>query len=193
MTLLALFFLAFSIRQDSRDREWSLRIRQGDTTAFNDFFDTYRDTLFSFLLSKGTPRDEAEDIIQQVFLTLWQNRSSIDPDKSLKSYVYRIAYNRMLNYFRDRKDTDPEYAYRLEDQTPGPHYQAEISEALGTMQKTLEKMPHRRRTVFELCYLEGFSYREAAGILDISPKTIENHMIQALKDLRKALRLHHPE
>ncbi len=187
MTLLILIQLAL-LTDDDGDRELAMRIRQGDQNAFRAFFDKYKDRLLSFLMSKGTSRDDAEDLVQTAFLIIWEKRSDIQENRSFRGFLFTIAYNRMINLFRDTKKQDPEYAYRLQDSGNNPEESAENRQALDAMQKALEEMPEKRRRVFELCYLQGLSHKEAAGALDVARKTIENHMALALKELRVALK-----
>jgi len=188
MSLLILIQLALHMEDDLQDRELAARIQQGDKDAFRLFFERYQASLLSFLISKGTPRDDAEDLLQTAFLIIWEKRDDIRPERSLRSFLYTIAYNRMLNLFRDRKGQDPEYAYKLADSGVNPEEEAGNRQALETMQRALERMPEKRRRVFELCYLQGLSYKEAAQVLDVVHKTVENHMGLALKELRTALK-----
>jgi RNA polymerase sigma-70 factor, ECF subfamily len=188
MSLLILIQLALHLEDDLHDRELALRIKQSDRSAFRLFFERYKDSLLSFLISKGTPKDDAEDLLQSAFLIIWEKREEIRPDRSLRSFLYTIAYNRMLNLFRDRKKQDPEYAYKLHDSGSNPEVDAANRQALEAMQKALDVMPEKRRRVFELCYLQGLSHKEAAQALDVAQKTIENHMALALKELRAALK-----
>ncbi|PWN07704.1 RNA polymerase sigma factor [Rhodohalobacter mucosus] len=183
-----LFFLALSVQPDDDTIRLFERIRTGDKKAFKEFYDKNQSALFSFLLSKGLDRGTAEDLIQQAFLIIWEKRKQIDPKKSLRSYLFTTAYNRMLNHFRDRKDTEPEYAYELPSEGVNPEEKAIQSEAIRQMHTVLSEMPERRRSVFEFCYLQGFTHKETAEAMEVSVKTVENHMALALKDLRKALK-----
>jgi RNA polymerase sigma-70 factor, ECF subfamily len=183
-----ILFLALSLRNDETEKELYLRIRQGDKDAFREFYNLHQGPLFSFLRSKGLDSEDAGDLIQQAFLIIWEKRASIDPDRSLRSFLFTTAYNRMLNHFRDKKSGEPEFAYKLEHGGQNPHEKTETSEAMKRLQAALEAMPEKRRCVFELCYLQGFSYKEAAETMNVSPKTIENHMALALKELREALK-----
>ncbi len=188
MSLLILIQLALHMEDDLHDRELASRIRKGDREAFRLFFERYQASLLSFLKSKGTPGDDAEDLLQTAFLIIWEKREDIRPDRSLRSFLYTIAYNRMLNLFRGRKKQDPEYAYKLSDSGSNPEETAGNRQALEAMHKALEVMPEKRRRVFELCYLQGLSYKEAAEALGVAQKTVENHMALALKELRTALK-----
>ena len=188
MIIEILFFLSLSIQSDEDSIRLFERIRAGDKEAFKNFYDRNQSALFSFLLSKGLDRATAEDLIQQAFLIIWEKRKQIDPARSLRSYLFTTAYNRMLNHFRDRKDMESEFAFVLSSEEKNPEEMAVQSEAIRNMHNVLANMPDRRRSVFEFCYLKGFSHKEAASAMNISVKTIENHMALALKELREALK-----
>ena len=188
MIIEILFFLSLSIQSYEDPIRLFERIRAGDKEAFKNFYDRNQSALFSFLLSKGLDRTTAEDLIQQAFLIIWEKRKQIDPARSLRSYLFTTAYNRMLNHFRDRKDMESEFAFVLSSEEKNPEEMAVQSEAIRNMHNVLANMPERRRSVFEFCYLKGFSHKEAASAMNISVKTIENHMALALKELREALK-----
>lgn len=183
-----LLFLALSVSSDDENFKLFERIRRGEESAFKEFYDSNQPALFSFLLSKGLDRTTAEDLIQQAFLIIWEKRGDIDPSRSLRSYLFTSAYNRMLNHFRDKKNTEPDFAYKLESGGKNPEENAIQSEAIRQMHTILSVMPERRRSVFEFCYLQGFSHKETADAMGVSVKTIENHMALALKELREGLK-----
>jgi RNA polymerase sigma-70 factor, ECF subfamily len=187
-----LLLFALSIRNDDEDRKLAALIREGDQAAFKRFFEKHQAPLLSFLMSKGMDKQSAEDMLQQAFLTIWDKRAELKANRSIRSFLFTIAYNRMLNHFRNQKKNEPEYAFELAGTGQNPAELAETSEAMQAMQAALEIMPEKRRMVFELCYLQEFTYHEAAEALNITRKTVENHMALALKDLRKALKLYEP-
>jgi RNA polymerase sigma-70 factor (ECF subfamily) len=186
-----LFFLAVSQQRSGSDddrAELARKIKNGDKTAFETFYRNQSGPLISFLRSKGLNQQEAEDLLQQAFLIIWENRADIDPNRSLRSFLFTTAYRRMLNLFRDSKNKVSDYAYILESDGQNPQEATETSEAMHHLHTALEEMPEKRRNVFELCYLQEFTYKEAAEALGVSRKTVENHMGLALKDLRVALK-----
>lgn len=187
-----LFFLALSIREPDDDSDLSRKIRNDDKIAFETFYLKNSAALTSFLRSKGLNPQETDDLLQQAFLIIWENRKNIDPSRSLRSFLFTTAYRRMLNVFRDRKQTVPDYAYELTSDGQNPQEKTETREAIRHLHRALEEMPEKRRSVFELCYLQEFTYKEAADALGVTRKTVENHMALALKDLRKALKIFSP-
>lgn len=189
---LALLLLAVHGQGDLDDAALTRRIRQGDARAFRAFFDRYHGLLYRYLRKRGVPGDVTEDLVQLAFLTIWERRADLDDGQSLRAFLFKIGYNRALNHFRDtarfvdvdQTDLDGPSA------APGQDHEA----ALHLMQRTLDEavaaLPERRRLVFELCFLEGLTYREAAEIMDVSIKTVENQMGHALKAIREAMALY---
>jgi RNA polymerase sigma-70 factor, ECF subfamily len=191
---LILFFLAVSGNHNLDDRELSKRIRQGDREAYRSFFEAHIDVLFGFLKRRNVPPDDARDIIQNAFITIWERRDDIDENKSLRSYLFRISYTRALNHFRDTAKFAGNTGTELEpslsdigDAVPGPDRQADRVILRQAIDRILSGLPEKRRTVFELCFLQELTYREAAEVLGVSIKTVENHMALALKTVREGL------
>lgn len=182
-----LLALASSGSSDLDDVELARRIRQGDHDAFRSFFEAHHKALFRFLMSKGIAEAAAEDLIQQAFIIIWEKRDGIKADRSLRGYLFRIAYTRMLNHIRDHSKFDTDEPVPLSETRQTPEDHARHSELTEAVDDAVEAMPEKRRMVFDFCFMQGFTYRETADALDISVKTVENHMGIALKEIRTAL------
>jgi RNA polymerase sigma-70 factor (ECF subfamily) len=173
------------------------RIREGDREAFRTFFDRHHGRLLGYLRSRGLSQSEAEDVVQNAFLYIWEHRREIDPDKSLRAYLFRIGYTRGLNRLRDASKFDPD-AEVAEQSDRGdrssrpetPEADVLTAELRAQIDDAIAALPEKRRAVFELCFLRDYTYREAAQALDISPKTVETHIRLALRDLRETLAEH---
>lgn len=186
LTISLLIYLAVHVSQNVEDIELARRIRQGDHAAFKHFFDRYHGLLFGYLRRRGIDEDTAEDIVQNAFVMIWEKREQLDPARSIRAFLFRIAYTRALNHFRDTAKFD------RQAELDRPLIAPEGSEIdYGAMHQALHAavaaLPERRRAVFELCFLEELTYREAAETLSISIKTVENQMAFALKSIRAAL------
>lgn len=183
-----LLLLGAAVDSDTDDHGLYLRIRNGDQKAFKIFFEKHHDELFRYLKQKGLAKEAAEDLIQKAFVYIWENRDGIDETKSLRAYLFRIAYTRMLNLFRDHSkfDKNQEVPDVAESQNSADEAlnRRELNNAI---EKAISAMPDKRQEVFRLCFLQEFTYKEAAETLEVSVKTIENHMGLALKDLRASL------
>lgn len=180
-----LLFLFASMPQAERQELYEA-IKNGDQHAFKAFYDTNFEKLFAYLENRGIRSDAAEDIIQKAFIYIWENRQKIDSSLSLRAYIYRIAYTRMLNYIDQKKETT-EWDTSFNKTEITPLADAEYSDLKSSFRQTLKKMPERRRAVFEHCFIHELTYKETADVLSISPKTVENHMALAFKDMRASL------
>jgi RNA polymerase sigma-70 factor (ECF subfamily) len=182
-----LLLLALALSEEP-DETLAARIREGDREAFRHFYDRHHAALFRYLRRRGMSTAEAEDLVQRAFLYIWEHRRRIDPDQSLRGYLFRIGYTRMLNHLRDAPPHDAEEAPDAQPaSTPTPEAEAAYRDLREALDAAIDRLPERRRTVFELCFVEDLTYREAADALDISPKTVETHMRQAFQALREAL------
>ena len=181
------FFLAITDIAALDDPTLARRIKRGDAGAFKAFFERHHDALYRYLRARGLAGAVCEDLIQNAFLTIWERRREIDEQKSLRAFLFKICYTRALNHFRDTaKFTD---ADELRDHVAPttPDHETDYALMLQTLQHAVEALPERRRVVFELCFLQELTYREAAEALGISVKTVENQMGHALKTIRKAM------
>jgi RNA polymerase sigma-70 factor (ECF subfamily) len=182
-----IFLLAAADSNDLNDPELALKIKNGDHKAFKEFFDRYNGFLLNYLMKRGTAKEAAKDLVQQAFLMIWEKRTEIDESKSLRAYLFRIAYTRMLNLFRDHakydEEADPEQATDQEEE------QDDTNQGLSKIiEDAISSMPDKRQEVFRMCFIQEFTYKETAQVLDVSVKTVENHMGLALKDMRALLK-----
>lgn len=182
-----LLLLAFSKKPSLDDQQLSNRIKNGNQEAFKHFFDAHYPTLYRFMRSRGMSHDEAEDLVQKAFVMIWEKRNGIDETKSLRAYLFQIAYSRMLNHIEYNskfKDEDPpDEVSKTED----PDAIADYSELLTQITNIIASMPEKRAMVFELCFMKQFTYKETADVMNVSVKTVENHMALAFKDMRSGL------
>ena len=184
------FFLLLSTdvgRGSKDDATLAALIRKGDHRAFQLIFDRYHPALYRFLVRYGLSEDSALDILQDVFSGMWEGRVRLDPSRSVRAYLYRSCKNRAANYFRNesRLVHDPQDNLAAPSGTPAD--EAGLALLQEHLDKAIHNLPERRRAVFELCFIEGLSQKEAAAALSITPKTVENHMGYALKSVRAYL------
>ncbi len=172
--------------EDAILKELIGRLRQSDESAFKSIFQHFQQSIFNFLLYKLKDEALAEDVLQEVFLRVWKNREKLNLEKSFKSYVYTIANNLSLNALRDRSsaaqksieiprsDNHPESPERI-------FLNAELEEVLAS---AIESLTEKNRVTFMMSRYENLTYREIAERLDISIKTVETRMVEALKHIR---------
>jgi RNA polymerase sigma-70 factor (family 1) len=166
------------------------RLLTGNVKAFEQLFDTYRNDLYKFSLSMVCSKPYAEEIVQEVFLSLWLKREITNPDLSLKSYLFTITRNKTISFLKkaaNNKKLREEIFYNSQKSVnPTEHYIRE--EELKIVKKeALDLLPPRRRLIFEMSRDDGKSYEEIAKELGISKNTVKNQMSMALETLREFL------
>lgn len=190
---LLLLALALSKLSDLESSELAGAIKNGDHKAFKTFYEHHHEALYRYLMGKGIAEETAKDLIQKAFIYIWEQRQQIDPSKSLRAYLFRIGYTRMLNHIRDNSKFDNNDEMPVIESVKNPEEDTQARELESAIDRAIENMPEKRGLVFEMCFIQEFTYRETAEALEVSVKTVENHMGLALKDIRKALKEFKPE
>ena len=174
------------------DKKLSLSIKSADQAAFKQVFLRYQARIFRFLCSKLYDSETAEDLLQEVFIRLWENRRNIDENLSLKAYLFTIDNNLALNHIRHqnvvlnhRKQQVAAGNFDLE--TPSPQMVLESREFDVQLHAAIEGLPEKNRIIFMMSRFDGLSYKEIAEKLNISVKTVESHIGKSLKRLAAAL------
>ena len=185
--LYLIFLLAVRGSSINEDPDLILAIKRGDHNAFKKFFEKHHSYLYHFLLKKGISEQQAEDLVQQAFIMIWEKRAQFDETKSLKAFLFRIAYTRMLNIFRDTAKFDGNKDVAEEEGESSTDKSLETQELGAAIEASIASMPEKRQAVFRLCFIQEFTYKDAAEFLEVSVKTVENHMGLALKELRGKL------
>jgi len=165
------------------------RIRIGDEHAFRDMFKTYYPLLVNFARRYVCNISIAEDIVEDVFLKIWQNRQKWNPTISVKAYLFQTIRNRALNYLK-RSKMEQQIASDLETSSIAiktPEDILDEKEMLAEIQLAIEALPKRARSIFTMHRYDQLKYAEIAETLNISVGTVETHMVRALKFLRKRL------
>lgn len=179
---------------DPTERNWVDRIRNGEEEAFKEMFRAYYPKLCGFAADYVNSVDRARDIVQDVFLKIWDCRDEWVIRSSLSSYLYQAAKNRALNEIRQTESKQDAEKHLKHNTTALAQRTAEDNFHMEELSKDVEaaiaELPDRRRRAFLLHRRHGFTYKEIAQIMEIAPKTVENHIGRALKSLRKELADH---
>ncbi|WP_316793939.1 RNA polymerase sigma-70 factor [Pedobacter frigoris] len=173
------------------DFEMLMKLKAGDNTAFDFFYKQYRGRIYSNILKMIKSPELASDVLQEVFVSLWNNKSSIDPEQSFDNYILRIAQNKVYDFFR-KASRDKKLEEKLIALSAGDEYNPieeglHLKENLSLLEKEIELLPPKCREVFKLCKVEGKSYNEVAELLNISTATVNNHIVKATRILKKNL------
>ncbi|MDN5202425.1 RNA polymerase sigma-70 factor [Fulvivirgaceae bacterium BMA10] len=163
-------------------------IKSGDVSSFEQIFRQYYQSLCLFALKYVKDPDDAEEIVQDVFVKIWQKKDVLDIAISLKSYLYQAVRNASLNHLKHIQ-VKLEYEKNLVN-SPSRTDTADTviaSELEAKIYEAVHKLPPERKKIFLLNRNEGLKYREIADQLNISVKTVESQMGKALKFLRMEL------
>jgi RNA polymerase sigma-70 factor, ECF subfamily len=177
------------VKQDN-DQHLLTALQQGDETAFDALFRKWYEPLVRYAATMADGDvDEAEDLVQQVFVKFWEQREALVVQYSTKAYLYRMVHNRALNRMRSfrAKERYSDHQIRIMENTHEPSPDSMDSELQQRYKKALTLLPPQCRQVFELSRFEELKYREIADQLGISIKTVETQMGKALKMLRHEL------
>lgn len=162
-------------------------IASGDRNAFEQAFRMHYAPLCAFAVQYVKDQDAAEDLVQDLFVRVWQDREKINVSTSLKSYLFTSVRNRALNAMKVNARMRPLDEERMDHVTDAEHDEAEYTDRTARVHAAIEMLPEERRKVFKLSRNEGLKYHEIAARLGISIKTVENQMGKALKTLRVEL------
>jgi RNA polymerase sigma-70 factor (family 1) len=178
----------------AREREWIRRIRQGDGEAYACMFRCYYTVLCRFALNMLEDEEAAHEVVQEVFLRIWERRHRWQPAYSLRLYLYQAVRNEALNYRRrraliERHQVSWEAVPSTWDpaSTTVPDELLQAQEFYQALQQAIAALPERRRLTFLLHREHGFTYAEIAKIMGVSPKTVSNQLAEAVKYLRVRL------
>lgn len=162
-------------------------LKKGDHAAFEEIFERYGKSLFQFSLSYLKSREAAEDIVQEVFVKIWTNRKEIKTDTSFQSYLFTIALNSIRKYFNKlSRVNELKHALLSDFSREKPYFddRSGYQELLVKLDELIQLMPKKRREVFIKKKIEEKSLKEISEELNITPKTVEYHITEAMKFMK---------
>lgn len=176
------------------DSELIESLRKGDVDAFDMVYRKYAQKLYAFSLKYLKSVEEAEGLVQSVFLKVWENQQNLKKEASFKSYLFTIAYNEICNLFRRRKY---QQQYAADAKATHPRF-SDTSESqinyfsiLQQVESIIAKLPEKQRSVFIKSRIEGKSTKEIASELGLSSGTVDNYISDTLKLIRTKLKGEH--
>ena len=166
-------------------------MRNSDEVVFETIFRDYYERLCNYANTMINDMDEAEEMVQNTFLVLWEKRENVDIHTSVKSYLYKAVHNNCLNrikHYKVRREYSEYSKYTTEpglDDTSQKIIGKELEEQINL---AIDSLPHKCGAVFRLSRFENLTYGEIAEQLNLSVKTVDNHMVKALRILREKLK-----
>jgi RNA polymerase sigma-70 factor (ECF subfamily) len=172
------------------DEELMMEIKADNLFAFDVLYRKYSKRLNKFGYSILKSKEETENLIQDVYLNLWENRYHVEKASSVKSYLFTIAYNSAITLIRKkaRESKFIEYVKTLQETSnDSVSMEVEYNELTNKLDKIIEDLPRRQKEIYKLHRVKGLKYNEIAQNLNVSVNTIECQMSRALKTIRAKL------
>lgn len=166
-------------------------LKAGNSFAFERLYFKYSKKLYNFAFNFLKNKEDAEEIVQNVFMKIWETRLEIDPELSFGGYIFRIAKNMLINKFK-KKLTEKVYIDYLltthEDTILPVEQEIHYLELNQEIERLISSLPSKRREIFQLSQHEGLTYREIAKKLNISVNTVNTQISKSLEHIRYHLR-----
>ncbi|SFE50109.1 RNA polymerase sigma-70 factor, ECF subfamily [Chitinophaga sp. CF118] len=175
------------------DYELIRMLIEGDATAFAELYELYRDKIFSFAFILTKSSSTAEEVVQEVFLKLWDRRDQIDINQSFTAYIRKITYHQVITFFRKAKRdrTLQQQLYdnmtALQQVSPDHLMEKQLQKAYHD---AIRQLPPQKQKIYLLSRDEDLSYEEIASKMGISKNTVRNHMAEAISFIRRYVTTH---
>jgi RNA polymerase sigma-70 factor (ECF subfamily) len=168
-------------------------LKAGNTSAFQQLYNKYHPALYAYILRFIKIPELAEDILQEVFIKIWEIRERINPALSFNAYLYRISRNSVFKHMK-KIATDTELqiqvTYQIKEAIEGTDLKLQWQQYERILHAAIDQLPTQRQRVFKLCRQEGKSYEEVAQDLSISRNTVKEHMVLAVKFIKDYIYRH---
>ncbi|MEC3966360.1 RNA polymerase sigma-70 factor [Flagellimonas halotolerans] len=169
-------------------------MKSGDQMAFKYLFNLFYDRLVAYITTYTHDKIESEEIVQQAFISFWENKSKLDETKSPKSYLYAIVYNKFINSIKKSKKQNEllnqiwerALSDRIEEDTDA------LQLRIQKMKKVIEELPPKCKEIIIMNKIQGIKYKDIADQLGISVKTVESQMRIAFTKIREAFKENDP-
>ena len=174
------------------DIQLTVSLTRDDVSAFDALYHKYHNAVFANIYKLIKQQEAAEDVLQDVFTALWENRKNFDREKSVGGWLFVVSYNKSIKFLnkavRQKILSLEETNLNIQETTDDDNHQLEYQSHL--INEAIDNLPPKKRQVFTLCKLEGKSYAEAARVAGISPHTVKEYVSAASKFV-KAYSLQH--
>lgn len=164
---------------------------KNDKQALDELYNYYYPKLYIYAKGFLKVEDDINDILQEVFIKIWENRKNIKNVETFNAYIFTISKNAIISYFREKTKTSS-FESRVKNMATSEGYylndSIEYLEVKEKVDQIIEKLPEKRKHIFKLSREQGLSHKEIATQLGISIKTVEDHIMHAIRHLRKHLK-----
>lgn len=172
------------------DSELAILLRQSDQRAYAEIFNRYKAVLYIFVYKKTNDREEAKDLVHELFMNTWERRETVNMPSGLAAYLFGMVKNRILDLYKHKKVTQ-RYLETFQDYLNTDNNSADFlirhNDLNALIEKEILALPEKMRKVFDLSRKTNLTRKEIAVELSISEQTVKSHMHHALKTLKTRL------
>jgi RNA polymerase sigma-70 factor (family 1) len=176
--------------QSFTDGELLALLREGDSTAFSRIYNRYFSTLYLHAYNRLRSKEEAKDVVQELFVTLWLKHDTLAPKTNLSNYLYTSVRNRILNRI-SHLQVEERYRLLLPEtinmEACVTDYSIREKQLAEIIEKEIQALPAKMRKVFEMSRKDSLTYKEIADQLSLSEQSVRSHVKGALKILKSKL------
>jgi RNA polymerase sigma-70 factor (family 1) len=177
----------------TEDNELLTKLRNGDQLAFAQIYNQYRSKMYAYAYNLCKSAETAEEIVQEVFIRLWQKREQINTDLNFNAYIKKITLNHVLNHLKKvarEKSLQEEVLSYIEEIRNTTEDNLLEKELLKTYDEAISLLPPQKKIIYQLSRNEEMTHDQIAEKLNISKNTVKNHMVEATKFIRSYVNKH---
>jgi RNA polymerase sigma-70 factor (ECF subfamily) len=172
------------------ERELFARMANGDQQAFTKIFYHYTQRIYGFILSKTKSEELTEEIVQEVFIKVWEKRVEINDVLSPQAYIMNMALNKMYDFLRKMASEEKlkqQVWTSIQSYSNITEETLDLHESQELLNEAIEQLPPQQKKIFILSRQQGLSHQQIAEELKLSPKTVNNHLTEALRFIKNYL------
>lgn len=170
------------------DADLAHKIKYGDKDSYREIFERYAPKIYYFSLSYLKNETDAEELVQSVFLKIWEKREILDASQNIKAYIFKIAINTIYDFIRCKnveKAFNDFVRLNYDTQSNNTWDKVVFNDMVSNLNELVKQMPEQRRKVFRLSKRKGLTNDEIAKKLNISKRTVENQLYRAIAFLKE--------
>jgi RNA polymerase sigma factor (sigma-70 family) len=167
------------------------RMSSHDQLAFKALYERYHHALYRRVFQLLRSATETEDILQEVFITLWEKRSELDGDRSVGGWLFTVTFNRTMNHLK-QKLREKNRVLAAAEINGCKADRKEMEEQWQVLEKAIAQLSPQKKKVFQLCKMEGRTYEETSQLMGISRYTVKEYLGEVMSAIRTYVRQHPP-
>jgi RNA polymerase sigma-70 factor (ECF subfamily) len=170
------------------DSDLAGKIKNGEKNAYQELFERYAPRIYQFSLTYLKNQADAEELVQDVFLKIWEKRDTLDQSKNIKAFIFKVAVNTIYDFIR-HKNIENAFSDFIKSNAETGSNNTWHSVIFDEMQKNLQnlvaQLPEQQQKILQLSKEDGLSNEEIAAKLNLSKRTVENHLYRAVSFLKE--------